>query len=128
MNKKTKVKKRKVVLTSEGIVNIKATSNNTICTITNPAGQVICWGSAGLLGFKGPKKSTPFAAKEISKRCAKEAYNLGMRKVEVRVRGIGTGREHAIRALGEVGMKVGLIQDFTPVPHNGCRAPKIRHK
>ena len=124
---RSKAKKRKVNITSEGIVSIKVSFNNVIISISNTMGQVIAWSSAGKMGFRGAKKSTPFAAKQAAQSCAQVAYDLGVKKVKVRVKGIGSGREHAIRTLGEVGMQVELIKDVTPLPHNGCRAPRMRH-
>ena len=111
---------------SEGIAFIKATFNNTLVTITNMNGDVVTWGSAGKAGFKGSKKSTPFAATVSAEQVGREAYNLGVRKVHVRVQGPGSGRESAIQALSAAGLQVRSIRDTTPIPHNGCRAPKKR--
>lgn len=124
---KKRSKKRKVIVTPQGIVHIKASFNNIIITATNKEGQVISWASAGQQGFKGAKKSTPFAARQAAQACAQTAHDLGLKKVEVRTKGIGPGREHAIRGIAEVGMEVTLIKDITPIPHNGCRAPRQRH-
>ena len=108
----------------EGVVHIHATFNNTIVTITDKDGNAISWASSGGLGFKGSKKSTPFAAGMSSEQAAKAAYDLGMRKVEVFVKGLGPGRETAIRSLQTAGLEVTSITDVTPIPHNGCRPPK----
>jgi small subunit ribosomal protein S11 len=108
------------------VVHIKATFNNTLITIADPAGKTISWASAGVVGFKGSKKSTPFAAQLAGSQCAKEAMDMGLRKVEVWVKGPGSGREAAIRSLSAAGLEVVLIKDVTPIPHNGCRPPKRR--
>jgi len=108
----------------EGQVHIHSTYNNTIVTITDKEGSALTWTSAGTLGFKGSKKSTPFAAGLVAEAAAKAALDMGMKKVEVFVRGIGSGRETAIRSLSATGLEVGTINDETPVPHNGCRPPK----
>lgn len=121
-----KSKKRKVIVSQEGIAHIKANFNNIIVTLTNKEGQTISWSSAGERSFKGAKKSTPFAAKQVSKSAAGKAYNEGLRTVEVRTKGIGPGREHAIRTLVEEGLQVTRIKDITPIPFNGCRAPRQR--
>ena len=107
-----------------GVAHIHSTFNNTIVTITDPAGNAVAWSSAGAVGFKGSKKSTPFAAQMASEACAKVAIENGMQKVEVTVKGPGPGREAAIRSLQVAGLDIVSIQDVTPVPHNGCRAPK----
>ena len=120
-----KTRKRKVKKNvPEGIVHIGATFNNTIITITDKEGNTIRWASSGALGFKGSKKSTPFAAGMASEQAGKAAYDLGMRKVEVLVKGLGPGRETAIRSLQTAGLEVTGITDVTPIPHNGCRPPK----
>ena len=111
---------------SEGVAHIQATFNNTLITITDTAGNVICWASAGSQGFKGSRKSTPFAAQVAAEIVAKKAIDQGMRKVEVCVNGPGAGREAAIRSLQAVGLEINLIRDVTPIPHNGCRPPKRR--
>ena len=112
---------------SRAVVNIKATFNNTIVTITDPHnGEVLAWDSAGSAGYKGSRKSTPFAAQKAAERAAQKAMKLGVRDVEVRVRGPGSGRESAVRALAQAGLKVKAIEDRTPVPHNGCRPRKRR--
>ena len=120
-----KVQKRRVKRNCPtGVAHIHSTFNNTIVTITDPAGNVVAWSSAGAVGFKGSKKSTPFAAQMSSEACAKVAIDNGMSKVEVVVKGPGPGREAAIRSLQVAGLDIVSIQDVTPVPHNGCRAPK----
>jgi small subunit ribosomal protein S11 len=111
---------------AKGIVHVKATFNNTIITITDPSGNVLCQDSAGTIGFKGSRKSTPFAAQRAAEACADKAIKMGMHEVEVRVSGPGSGRESAITALQAAGLKVTSIEDVTPIPHNGCRPPKRR--
>ena len=111
---------------SHGHAHIKSTFNNTIVSITDPNGAVISWASAGHVGFKGSRKSTPFAAQMAAESAGRRAQEHGMRKVDVFVKGPGSGRETAIRSLQAVGLEVGSIQDVTPVPHNGCRPPKLR--
>ena len=118
--RKKKVKKN----VPEGVVHIHATFNNTIVTITDKDGNAISWASSGGLGFKGSKKSTPFAAGMSAEQAGKVAYDLGMRKVEVFVKGLRPGRETAIRSLQTAGLEVTSITDVTPIPHNGCRPPK----
>ena len=120
--KKKKVKKN----ISEGIVFIYSTFNNTIVTISDKQGNVVSWCSAGVLGFKGSRKSTPFAAQNALADAAKKAADVGMRKVEVKVKGPGPGREAALRALINTGFEVSHIYDVTPIPHNGCKPPKRR--
>jgi small subunit ribosomal protein S11 len=110
----------------QGVVHIAATFNNTIVTITDPNGAVVAWYSAGRRGFKGSRKSTPFAAQMAAEDAAKRAQEVGMKSVQVLVRGPGGGRESAIRALSAAGLRVTYIRDVTPVPHNGCRPPKRR--
>lgn len=120
-----KPRKRKVKKNiPEGKAYIKSTFNNTIVTISDKEGSVISWASAGTLGFKGSKKSTPFAAGMSAEAAGKVAYDMGMRKVEVFVKGLGSGRETAIRSLQTAGLEISSITDVTPVPHNGCRPPK----
>ena len=120
-----KQRKRKVKKNiPEGIAHIHATFNNTIVTLSDKDGNAIAWSSAGALGFKGSKKSTPFAAGLSSEAAGKKAYDLGMRKVEVFVKGLGPGRETAIRSLQTAGLEITSIDDVTPIPHNGCRPPK----
>ena len=110
----------------EGVVHLRATFNNTVVTITDKAGNTVAWASAGLAGFKGSRKSTPFAAQLAAEQCGKKAMDQGMRSVEVHVNGPGSGRESAIRALQNLGFKIAVIKDITPLPHNGCRPPKRR--
>lgn len=124
--KKDKSKKRVVVVEPIGQVHIQATFNNIIISITNTNGQVISWGSAGKMGFKGSKKNTPYAAQLAAASCAQVAFELGMRKAEVFVKGPGSGRESAIRTIQNTGIEVTTIKDITPIPHNGCRPPKKR--
>ncbi len=119
-------KKSKRVIEAEGIAHINATFNNTLVTITDSSGNAISWGTSGKAGFKGSKKSTPFAATVAAEQAAKEAYALGVRRVHVRVQGPGSGRESAIQALATAGLQVKSIRDVTPIPHNGCRPPKRR--
>jgi len=121
-----KVVKRKVKVTPEGLAFIRASFNNIIISITNKQGEVISWSSAGKGGFRGSKKNTPYAAQVAANDAAKVAFDAGMRTVEVYVKGPGSGREAAIRALDQSGLKVQVINDVTPVPHNGCRPPKRR--
>lgn len=121
---RTRRKERKNV--PRGVAHIQSTFNNTIITITDPNGNAIAWGSAGVLGFKGSKKSTPFAAQMAADHVAKKAIEHGMRMVEVYVKGPGAGREAAIRSLQAAGLEINLIKDVTPIPHNGCRPPKRR--
>lgn len=125
MAKQTAKKKKKNVA-PEGLVFIQATFNNIIVTITDRAGNNISWGTSGKMGFRGSKKNTPYAAQVASGDAAKSAYEMGLRKVEVFVRGTGSGRESAIRALHYAGLEVTRITDKTPIPHNGCRPPKKR--
>ncbi len=122
VTKKKKVKKS----VPEGVVFVYSTFNNTIVTISDKQGNVVSWCSAGVLGFKGSRKSTPFAAQNALADAAKKASDLGMRKVEVRVKGPGPGREAALRALINTGFEVSKISDVTPIPHNGCKPPKRR--
>ncbi|HUV30093.1 MAG TPA: 30S ribosomal protein S11 [Acidobacteriota bacterium] len=124
--KKKKGKRRIGRVDSDGIIHIKATFNNTIVTIADLNGRTICWGSAGRVGFKGSKKSTPFAAQMAATAAVREAMDLGLRKAEVLVKGPGPGREAAIRSLSAAGLEITLIKDVTPIPHNGCRPPKRR--
>jgi len=109
-----------------GVVHVQASFNNTLVSITDADGKLICWSSAGSLGFKGSRKGTPFAAQQAAMRVANAARDHGMRSVEVRVKGPGAGRESAIRALATAGLEVRNIRDVTPIPHNGCRPPKRR--
>ena len=123
---KGRKKKKKVKVEPEGIAHIKATFNNTIITLADKFGNVISWSSAGALGFKGSRKNTPFAATQAAQKAAEEAMSHGLAKVEVRVKGPGSGREAAVRALRTAGLGVTSILDVTPIPHNGCRPPKRR--
>jgi small subunit ribosomal protein S11 len=120
----TKRKARKNV--AKGVVHIKATFNNTLITITDTAGDTICISSAGCVGFKGARKSTPFAASQAAARAAGAAMRNGVREIEVKVKGPGPGRESAIAALQQAGLRIASIEDVTPLPHNGCRPPKRR--
>ena len=118
--------KKKAKQVPRGIVHVLASFNNTVITITDTTGNTICWASAGSAGFKGSKKSTPFAAQVASEQAARKAMENGMKEVEVHVNGPGSGRESAIRALQTAGLQISLIKDVTPLPHNGCRPPKRR--
>jgi small subunit ribosomal protein S11 len=122
--KKTRKRERKVSAT--GVAHVQASFNNTIITITDTDGHVITWASSGKVGFKGSRKSTPFAAQVAAEASAREALNLGMKRVEVWVKGPGAGREAAIRSLQAAGLEISAIKDVTPIPHNGCRPPKRR--
>ena len=124
MAKSTKRAKKKNV--AKGIAHIKASFNNTHVTITTTAGDTISWGSAGSMGFKGTRKSTPFAAQRAAEAAAQAAQRHGLKEVEVRVKGAGSGRESAVRALANSGLRITSIEDVTPLPHNGCRAKKRR--
>ena len=127
MAKTNKVTKKRVVrIEATGMAFVKASFNNIIISLTNNEGQVISWASAGKMGFKGSKKNTPYAAQMAAEECAKTAYDLGLRKVKVYVKGPGAGRESAIRAIHSMGVEVTEIVDVTPLPHNGCRPPKRR--
>jgi small subunit ribosomal protein S11 len=126
MSKVRKVKSRNVKVEPEGLAYIKASFNNIIISLTNKSGQVISWASAGKAGFRGSKKNTPYAAQIAASDAGQVAYDAGLRSVEVYVKGPGSGREAAIRALDSLGIKVSRIRDVTPIPHNGCRPPKKR--
>lgn len=127
MAKTTKVSKKRVVkVDTVGRAYVTASFNNIIISLTNSAGQVISWASAGKMGFRGSKKNTPYAAQMAAQDCGKVAYDLGLRKVKVFVKGPGSGRESAIRTINSVGIEVSEIVDITPLPHNGCRPPKRR--
>jgi small subunit ribosomal protein S11 len=119
-------KKKKVKVTPEGVVHIKASFNNIMVTITDVLGNTVSWSSAGKNGFRGSKKNTPYASQVTSEAAAKEAFDLGMRNVQVFIKGPGAGRDAAIRALQGAGLEVRSIRDITPLPHNGCRPPKRR--
>jgi len=126
-DKATQQKRRKTRrIVSEGVAHICSTFNNTIVTISDPVGNVVAWSSAGSIGFKGSRKGTPFAAQLAAENAAKKAADLGMRSVQVHVKGPGAGRESALRALQSAGFGVSIIKDVTPIPHNGCRPPKRR--
>ena len=127
MAKSTRTAKKRIVKVDPvGRAYIHASFNNIIITLTNSAGQVISWSSAGKMGFKGSKKNTPYAAQMAAEECSKTAFDLGLRKVKVFVKGPGSGRESAIRTIHTAGIEVTEIQDVTPLPHNGCRPPKRR--
>lgn len=122
MSKKAKVRKNVV----RGVVHVRATANNTLVTITDMNGETVCWDSAGTMGFKGARKSTPFAATRAGESAGQKARKIGMSEVEVRIRGSGSGRESAVNGLVSTGLRVTAIEDHTPVPHNGCRPAKRR--
>jgi len=121
-----KTTKRKEKVDAFGVAHIKATFNNTLVTLTDKKGNVISWSSSGTIGYKGSRKSTPFAAQLAAESAAKQAIDLGLRKVEIWVKGPGSGREAAIRSLAAAGLEIEAIKDVTPIPHNGCRPPKRR--
>ncbi len=125
-NPKTRTKRSKKVVEAEGVAHIKATFNNTIITIADNQGNVVVWASAGKAGFKGSKKSTPFAATVAAEQVGREAVGMGVKRIDVLVQGPGSGRESAIQALAAAGLQIKSIQDVTPLPHNGCRPPKKR--
>jgi len=124
--KKGRPRKKSRKVDTNGVAHIKATFNNTIITLTDAQGRAISWGTAGKVGFKGSKKSTPFAAQQAAASAVREAMDQGLRRVEVWVKGPGSGREAAIRSLSAAGLEITLIRDVTPIPHNGCRPPKRR--
>ncbi len=126
MASRTRTKKREKKNILNGVVHIQSTFNNTIITITDPTGNVVAWSSAGVQGFKGSRKSTPFAAQLAAEDAVKKAMEHGMKNVEVYVKGPGGGRESALRSLQAAGFNVIMIKDVTPIPHNGCRPPKRR--
>lgn len=126
MAKTSAKKKKKVSVEAVGEAHIQATFNNIIISLTNNQGQVISWSSAGKMGFRGSKKNTPYAAQVAAEECTKEAYDYGLRRVKVYVKGPGSGRESAIRSIHNSGVEVMEIMDVTPLPHNGCRPPKRR--
>lgn len=123
---KTRVKRREKKNIEQGIAHIKSTFNNTLISITDKRGNAIAWASAGTVGFKGSRKSTPFAAQQAAETAAKSAMEHGLKEVECYVKGPGAGREAAIRSLQAAGLEVNMIKDVTPIPHNGCRPPKRR--
>lgn|SRR5690554_742974 len=120
------VRKKNVIVESNGQAFVRATFNNVIVTMTDQYGNTISWASSGKMGFKGSRKNTPYAAQVAASAAAKEAYDLGLRRVDVYVKGPGSGRESAIRALSATGLEIATIRDVTPIPHNGCRPPKRR--
>jgi len=124
--KKKAAKKKEKRIVPNGIAHIQATFNNTTVTITDQEGNVVCWSSAGSLGFKGSRKGTPFAAQQAAMTAANRSREVGMRSLEVSVKGPGSGRDSAIRALQVAGLEIRAIRDVTPIPHNGCRPPKRR--
>ena len=124
--KKIHRKKKKTKVDPEGIAFIKSTFNNTIITLTDKYGNAISWSSSGALGFRGSRKSTPFAAAQAAEKAAQDAISKGLMKIEVRIKGPGGGRESAVRALQSAGLEITSIMDLTPIPHNGCRPPKKR--
>lgn len=126
MAKTYKKSKKKIQVDANGVAHIKASFNNVIVTLTDLYGNTISWASSGKMGFKGSKKNTPFASQITAESAAKEAYDLGLRKVEVLIKGVGSGRDAAIRSLNTTGLEIVSIKDITPLPHNGCRPPKRR--
>ena len=126
VGKRKKVKKKQRKVETIGVAHIQATFNNTIVSITDTKGNLICWSTPGKMGFKGSKKSTPFAAQRAAQAAAKEALERGLRRAEVWVKGPGSGREAAIRSLQAAGLEITVIRDVTPIPHDGCRPPKRR--
>ena len=126
MAKTFKKAKKKIQVEATGVAHIKATFNNVIVTLTDLYGNTISWASSGKMGFKGSKKNTPFAAQLCAESAAKEAITLGLRKVEVLIKGVGSGRDAAVRSLNTAGLEISTIKDITPLPHNGCRPPKRR--
>jgi len=123
---KATAKKRVKMVGATGVAHVRSTFNNTIITITDPSGNTIAWATAGGQGFKGSRKSTPYAAQLAAEEVAKKAMEMGLRKVEVFVKGPGSGREAAVRALSSTGLEIDIIRDVTPIPHNGCRPSKRR--
>lgn len=126
MAKTVKKAKKKIQVDANGVAHVKATFNNVIVTLTDLYGNTISWASSGKMGFKGSKKNTPFAAQLTAESAAKEAFDLGLRKVEVLIKGVGSGRDAAVRSLATSGLDISSIKDITPLPHNGCRPPKRR--
>ncbi len=126
MAKTFKKSKKKIQVESNGIAHVKATFNNVIVTLTDMYGNTISWASSGKMGFKGSKKNTPFAAQLTAESAAKEAIDSGLKKVEVLIKGVGSGRDAAVRSLNTSGLEITSIKDITPLPHNGCRPPKRR--
>ncbi len=126
MAKTYKKAKKKIQVESNGVAHVKATFNNVIVTLTDVYGNTISWASSGKMGFKGSKKNTPFAAQMTAEAAAKEAIDAGLKKVEVLIKGVGSGRDAAVRSLNTTGLEITSIKDITPLPHNGCRPPKKR--
>ncbi|MBO8129575.1 MAG: 30S ribosomal protein S11 [Peptococcaceae bacterium] len=126
MARRVRTKKKEKKNVEQGVAHIKSTFNNTVITISDVKGNTIAWASAGMVGFKGSRKSTPFAAQLAAEKAAKDAMEHGMKQVAVNVKGPGAGREAAIRSLQAAGLEVSVIKDVTPIPHNGCRPPKRR--
>ena len=128
MAKNFKKTKKKVQVEANGVAHVKATFNNVIVTLTDLSGNTISWASSGKMGFKGSKKNTPFAAQLTAESAAKAAMDVGMKKIEVLIKGVGSGRDAAIRSLNTAGLEITSIKDITPLPHNGCRPPKKRRQ
>ncbi|MCX6161222.1 MAG: 30S ribosomal protein S11 [Ignavibacteriae bacterium] len=126
MAKNFKKAKKKIQVEASGVAHVRATFNNVIITLTDLFGNTISWGSSGKMGFKGSKKNTPFAAQMTAEAAAKTAMDLGLKKVEVLIKGVGSGRDAAVRSLSTAGLEISSIKDITPLPHNGCRPPKKR--
>ncbi|MBP9192440.1 MAG: 30S ribosomal protein S11 [Ignavibacteria bacterium] len=126
--KNFKKTKKKVQVDANGVAHVKATFNNVIVTLTDLSGNTISWASSGKMGFKGSKKNTPFAAQLTAESAAKAAMDVGMKKIEVLIKGVGSGRDAAIRSLNTAGLEITSIKDITPLPHNGCRPPKKRRQ
>jgi small subunit ribosomal protein S11 len=124
--KNFKKAKKKIQVEASGVAHVRATFNNVIITLTDLFGNTISWGSSGKMGFKGSKKNTPFAAQMTAEAAAKTAMDLGLKKVEVLIKGVGSGRDAAVRSLSTAGLEISSIKDITPLPHNGCRPPKKR--
>ena len=128
MAKNFKKTKKKVHVDANGVAHVKATFNNVIVTLTDMYGNTIAWASSGKMGFKGSKKNTPFAAQITAESAAKAAMDVGMKKVDVLIKGVGSGRDAAVRSLNTAGLEITSIKDITPLPHNGCRPPKKRRQ
>lgn len=128
MAKNVKKTKKKSNVDASGVAHIKATFNNVIVTLTDIYGNTISWASSGKMGFKGSKKNTPFAAQVTAESAAKAAFDMGLKKVEVLIKGVGSGRDAAVRSLNTAGLEITSIKDITPLPHNGCRPPKKRRQ
>ncbi|MCB0726424.1 MAG: 30S ribosomal protein S11 [Ignavibacteria bacterium] len=128
MAKNFKKTKKKAQVDANGVAHVKATFNNVIVTLTDLSGNTVAWASSGKMGFKGSKKNTPFAAQLTAESAAKAAMDVGMKKVEVLIKGVGSGRDAAIRSLNTAGLEITSIKDITPLPHNGCRPPKKRRQ